>query len=157
VSVPCSSCSSRCLARAPERMTHSPVHGPRKLIDVAEADALWDAMKTDGTGRSAPPGAVIDAAAYVRAKTAWMEARAQREALELRVRQGALLDRGRVEREQEAFAQRVRDGWLRWPARVAPALASQWRLDQVDVVAALEQVVMTHLEELADVVARLDA
>src|SRR5262245_11210677 len=40
-----------------------PVHGPRKLIDVAEADTLWDATKTPqgeggATSGGAPPWSV---------------------------------------------------------------------------------------------------
>src|SRR5262245_26654165 len=90
-----------------------PVHGPRRLIDVAEADALRTVTKAVHADAGA------SSAAYYEAKTARMVVDAKRAALEFRVREGQLVDRQAAERAAEQLLRRVRDSLLRWPARVA--------------------------------------
>ena len=70
--------------------------------------------------------------------------------LDIEQRERSLVDRARAERAGEVFARRARDSWLRWPARVAPLLATRWKLDTADVADALADLVRTHLDELAD-------
>jgi hypothetical protein len=145
-----------------------PVHGPRKQIDVAEADALWDATKTPqgeggatSGGRSpqvaASEGApVVDAGLYARAKTDRMIALAKREQLELRVREAELVDRQAAERQVEALAQQVRDEWRRWPSRVAPVIAQRLGgLPLADVLDVLDELVQRQAATLMPAV-RLD-
>jgi hypothetical protein len=132
-----------------------PVHGPRKQIDPAEADALWEMTKTP-QGEEAELHALVDARAYLRARTARMEALAKREALELRRREGQLVDRQAAERAAEQLLRRVRDSLLRWPARVAPALATRWAQDPAEVADVLAADLRQHLAELADVTLALD-
>src|SRR4029453_6429133 len=94
-----------------------PTYGRRKLIDPAEAEALWPA----GTNGRPAPGR--DVARHARAKAARMAVLAEREALELRVRRGECVDRKAGERLLFAFARMQRDRWLNWPARIGPGLA----------------------------------
>src|SRR5262245_37509269 len=73
-----------------------PVYGSKHLIDVDEADAIWDATKTpQGEGGAeavrSESAAVIDATTYQRVKTRRMAALAKREELELRVRERELV------------------------------------------------------------------
>lgn len=77
-----------------------PVHGAKKLIDVAEADALWAAtMSAQGAAHS--PGRVDGStvtslqqtATLSRARTALLVAEAQLRQLRLQQRRGELLDR----------------------------------------------------------------
>jgi hypothetical protein len=134
-----------------------PVHGPHKLIDVGEADALWDATKMAPSGAAASESvAVLDASTYLRARTDRMVVLAKREALELRVREGQLVDRRAAERAAEQLLRRVRDSFLRWPARVAPELATRWQRDAAEVADVLAASMRVHLEELADVALQLD-
>src|SRR4029453_8372533 len=134
-----------------------PVHGPHKLIDVGEADALWDATKMAPSGAAASESvAVLDASTYLRARPGRMGALAKREALELRVREGQLVDRRAAERAAEQLLRRVRDSFLRWPVRVAPALATRWAQDPAEVADVLAADMRQHLAELADVTLALD-
>jgi hypothetical protein len=132
-----------------------PVHGPRKQIDPAEADALWEMTKTP-QGEEAELHGRVDAGAYLRARTARMEALAKREALELRRREGQLVDRQAAERAAEQLLRRVRDSLLRWPARVAPASGTRWAQDPAEVADVLAADLRQHLAELADVTLALD-
>jgi hypothetical protein len=137
-----------------------PVHGPRKQIDLVEADALWEGTKTaqgeGGAAHRAETAAVLDASTYLQAKTARMVTLAKRDALELRVREGQLVDRQAAERAAEELLRRVRDSFLRWPARVAPALATRWERDAAEVADVLAAAMRVHLEELAEVTLALD-
>jgi hypothetical protein len=69
--------------------------------------------------------------------------------LELRVRQGDLLDRRQGRDMAFRFARTLRDAWLAWPARVGPVLAATFDLDAAAVTVALENYVRDHLTELA--------
>jgi hypothetical protein len=123
-----------------------PVHGPKKLIDPVEADALWEGTKSpQGEGGAEAgrrePFTVLDASTYLEAKTARMVALAKREALELRRREGELVDRRAAERQVEALAQQLRDDWRRWPSRVAPVAAQRFGLAQDLVLEVLDELV----------------
>jgi hypothetical protein len=130
-----------------------PVHGPKKLIDVAEADALWEGTKTPQGEGGAEAGrrelpAVLDASTYLEAKTARMVALAKREALQLRVLEGELVDRRAAERQVEALAQQLRDDWRRWPSRVAPVAAQRFGLAQDLVLEVLDELVQAQCATL---------
>jgi hypothetical protein len=122
-----------------------PVHGPKRLIDVNEADALWEVTKT----------APVDHRTYQEARTAKMVVDAKRAALELRVREGELVDRQAAERVVEQLLRRVRDSLLRWPARVAPGLATRWTREAAEVADVLAAAMREQLDELADVALHL--
>jgi hypothetical protein len=127
-----------------------PVHGPKRLIDLAEADALWTVTKT-GHGDAATASG-----AYHEAKTAKMVVDAKRAALELGVREGQLVDRQAAERAAEQLLRRVRDSFLRWPARVAPGLAVKWTREAAEVADVLAVAMREQLDELADVALHLN-
>ena len=126
-----------------------PVHGPKRLIDLDEADALWTFTKTVHVEAGA------SSAAYHEAKTAKMVVDAKRAALELRVREGQLVDRQAAERAVEQLLRRVRDSFLRWPARVAPGLAVKWTREAAEVADVLAVAMREQLDELADVALHL--
>src|SRR5215813_12598994 len=47
-----------------------PVHGPRKLIDVAEADALWEATKSPAGAAHGDGGSLLGGSELARARAA---------------------------------------------------------------------------------------
>jgi hypothetical protein len=131
-----------------------PVHGPRKLLDVAEADALWETTKstagashTNGTGNGTAPSALGSQLAQARAAALVVDVQTKRLLLE-RTR-GALISRDRATLKAFAFARMLRDRWLAWPARVGPPLAAQFDLDARALTVVLEELVREHLAELA--------
>jgi hypothetical protein len=133
-----------------------PVHGPKKLIDVAEADALWDAtMSPQGAGRAAaagrrgavPPPAGGDDLTRARAAALVLDVQTKR--LNLEQRRGALISRDRAVLRCFAFARLFRDTFLSWPARVGPQLAAQFDVDPTAFTVALEGHVRQHVTDLA--------
>ena len=131
-----------------------PVHGPRKLLDVTEADALWESTKstagashTNGTGNGAAASALGSQLAQARAAALVVDVQTKRLLLE-RTR-GALISRDRAVLKAFAFARVLRDRWLAWPARVGPQLAATFDLDAGTVTVILEAFVRDHLAELA--------
>jgi hypothetical protein len=129
-----------------------PVHGPRKLLDVAEADALWEATKSPagashGSGNGAAAPALGAQLAQARAAALIVDVQAKRLALEQR--RGALISRDRATLKAFAFARMLRDRWLAWPSRVGALLAATFDLDAGAVTVVLEGYVREHLTELA--------
>jgi hypothetical protein len=129
-----------------------PVHGPEKLIDVDEADGLWEAtMSAQGAAPragAAPPSGVTGSQ-LAQARAAALVVDVQHKRLLLEQRRGALISRDAATLKAFAFARIIRDAWLGWPARVGPQLAAQFDLDAATVVVTLEQYVREQLEELA--------
>jgi hypothetical protein len=124
------------------------------LIDVAEADAMWDGTKTPqgeggAEGARLDAGAVIDAHEYLRVKTLRMAALAKREQLELRVRERELVDRQHAERAAEEAGQRERAAWTAWSVRTAAGLADALGVDGDLVADLLGQAVREQLGALA--------
>jgi hypothetical protein len=118
-----------------------PVHGPRKLLDVAQADALCDATKSTAgashaTGNGAAPAPLGIQLAQARAAALVVDVQAKRLALEQR--RGALISRDRATLKAFAFARMLRDRWLAWPSRVGPLLAATFDLDAGAVTVVLE-------------------
>jgi hypothetical protein len=136
-----------------------PVHGPRKLIDVGEATALWDAtMSPQGAGNAearaatrdhtgTSPGVSVGELARARAAAVIVDVQTKRLALEQR--RGALISRDRAVLKAFGFARMLRDAWLTWPARVGPQLAAAFDVDAVPLTVALEDHVRQHLADLA--------
>jgi hypothetical protein len=135
-----------------------PVHGPRKLIDVAEADALWEATKAvngwspssgaPGAPRGEPTG-VVSGSQLAQARAAALVVDVQTKRLALEQRRGALISRDRAVLKAFAFARTLRDACLTWPARIGPQLAATFELDAAAVTVALEDHVRQLLVELA--------
>jgi hypothetical protein len=140
-----------------------PTHGPQKLIDVAEADALWEAtMAPNGYATSrfqnpadAPPseppsrGIIGNTTALWQARTAMLLTEAQLKRLQLEERRGLVVNRATALAKAFAFGRLFRDAWLAWPARVGPLLAAQFERDATAVTVALEGLVRERLEQLA--------
>jgi hypothetical protein len=129
-----------------------PVHGPRKLLDVAEADALWEATKspagaahTHGNGAAAPAFGTQ----LAQARAAALVVDVQTKRLVLEQRRGALVSRDLAVSKVFTFARTLRDACQTWPARVGPALAAQFDLDAAAVTVALDEHVRQLLTELA--------
>jgi hypothetical protein len=116
-----------------------PVHGPKKLIDVAEADALWEATKSPA-GASHGDGApsLITGSELARARAAALVVDVQTKRLTLEQRRGALIAKDRAVHKAFSFARMLRDRWQAWPARVGPLLAAQFELDAGAVTVVLE-------------------
>src|SRR5262249_54588198 len=107
-----------------------PTHGPKKLIDVAEADALWDAtMSPPGAAnaraassskRTEDPPAAVTGSQLAQARAAALVVDVQTKRLVLEQRRGALISRDVATPKAFAFARLLRDAWQAWPARVGP-------------------------------------
>jgi hypothetical protein len=127
-----------------------PVHGARKLIDPAEADALWEATKSAaGAWHANGGGSPLLGSELARARAAALVVDVQTKRLILEQRRGALVSRDRAVHKAFTFARMLRDRWQAWPARVGPLLAAQFELDAGAVTVVLEGYVREHLEELA--------
>jgi hypothetical protein len=137
-----------------------PVHGPKKLIDVAQADALWDAtMSPQGAGRAraaaaarrsaqgAPAGASSDQLAQARAAALVLDVQTKR--LNLEQRRGQLMSRDQAVLRAFAFARLIRDTLLTWPARAGPLLAAEFNLDATVFTVALERHIREQLVTLS--------
>jgi hypothetical protein len=132
-----------------------PVYGPGKLLDVAEADALWDAtMSPQGVGntqaRATASGAAgVSGSELARARAAAVIVDVQTKRLTLEQRRGALISRERAVLRAFAFARLLRDAWLTWPTRVGPQLAAAFDVDATAMTVALEGHVREQLAVLA--------
>src|SRR5262249_21929571 len=126
-----------------------PVHGPRKLIDVAEADALWEPTKSPAGASHGDGGGTLLGSDLARARAAALVVDVQTKRLALEQRRGALIARAKATAKAFSFARMLRDRWQAWPARVGPLLAAQFELDAGAVTVVLERMVREHLEELA--------
>jgi hypothetical protein len=138
-----------------------PTHGPKKLIDPVEADALWEATKSAaGLAGSEQPEAPAPRRELPRADpplgTTLAQARAasvvvdvQTKRLALEQRRGALISRDRAILKSFAFARTLRDMVQAWPARVGPQLAAAFDLDATAVTVYLDDHVRQLLNELA--------
>jgi hypothetical protein len=143
-----------------------PVHGAKKLIDVAEADALWaatmsaqgaahsPAIRGDGLHGLANGDGGSDAVALIAARAAVMKAEAELRQLRLSERRGQLLDRAATLARFFAVVRGMRDAWLAWPARIGAELAGVLGVEPGPLMIALEPFVRRQLVELAD--AQLD-
>jgi hypothetical protein len=129
------------------------VHGPRKLIDVAEADAWWEPTKTaQGAGgaeaaqaRGHPPDAAL-----ARARAAALVADLHLRRLRLEQQRAALVSRDLAVVKAHAFRTMVCAAIRGWPARVGPALAATFGRDAEAMTSALEETVEDLVAELAD-------
>jgi hypothetical protein len=124
---------------------------PDGTIDPEAANRTWPpsapSVKHDVPGSAAIPG--FDPLALERARAAKTAIEAERAALELRRRQGELVDRALGERLVFAFGRRQRDAWLAWPARIGAELAAALGIDGAALVVQLEAYVARQLEELS--------
>jgi hypothetical protein len=127
-----------------------PVHGARKLIDPAEAEALWEATKSAaGASHGNGGGSPLLGSELARARAAALVVDVQTKRLLLEQRRGELISGPRAVAKAFGFARMLRDRWLAWPAKVGPLLAAQFELDAGAVMVLLEGYVREHLEELA--------
>jgi hypothetical protein len=137
-----------------------PVHGPKKLIDVAEADALWEAtMSPQGAANAraaaakrqaaVDPPPVVTGNQLAQARAAALVVDVQTKRLVLERTRGALISRDRATLKAFAFARTIRDACMTWPARLGPQLAAAFDLDAAAVTVYLEDHVRQLLIELA--------
>jgi hypothetical protein len=135
-----------------------PTHGPRKLIDVAEADALWEAtMSPQGLTNTRAARAAkqrtnartVTGDTLAQARAAALVVDVQTKRLKLERQRGALVSRDQATQKAFAYTRLIRDAWLAWPARIGPQLAAAFDLDAATVTVRLEQYVRQQLEDLA--------
>ena len=133
-------------------------------IGADAADQAWSATTAPrlpplGAERPAGPSqataapasgvSVLDRGTYHRTRIAKLAIEAQRAQLELDRRRGTLIARDRATLVVFRFARVVRDSWLSWPTRAAPAIAAELGVEPAVLVVALDEAVRAHLEELA--------
>jgi len=136
-----------------------PVHGPRRMIDPNEANALWDATMSaagaanareammDRKADTPPPAMTGNQIAQARAASLVVDVQTKRLALEQR--RGALISRDRAVLKVFSYGRTIRDACQTWPARIGPALAATFDLDAAAVTVYLEDQVRTLLHDLA--------
>jgi hypothetical protein len=137
-----------------------PVYGPKKLVDPAEADALWEAtMSPQGAAnaraasssrRAGGPPPAVTGSQLAQARAAALVVDVQTKRLVLEQRRGALVSRDLATFKAFAYTRLIRDAWLAWPARIGPQLAATFDLDAATVTVMLEQYVRQQLEDLAN-------
>jgi hypothetical protein len=144
-----------------------PVHGPKKQLDPAEADALWEATMSpqgaaprigaaaqSGNPRSTafspePPPPGVTGGQLAQARAAALVVDVQTKRLTLEQRRGALISRDRAVLKAFSFARTLRDACLTWPARIGPQLAAKYDLDAALLTIDLEDHVHQLVSELA--------
>ena len=151
-----------------ERTRHQggpiPTYGPRRLIDVGEADRLWEAtMAANGHANASTraaraaleagddePGALASALELARARAGVMTAEAELRRLRLEERRGQLLDRHATLAKFFTVTRTLRDAWLAWPSRIGAELAADLGVEPARLMIALERYVRRQLTESAD-------
>jgi hypothetical protein len=122
-------------------------------IDPAQADAAWPLRTGNGhrpsTTTTTPAHDTYDPRELEKARAEKTRLEAKLRALELRLREGALVDRAVVIDRVLGYVRRARDQWLAWPARIGAELADELGVDRLQVTAALEDRVHAQLEALA--------
>jgi hypothetical protein len=133
-----------------------PVHGPRKLIDVDEADALWEATmspqglaNTRAAKRRTTASRTVSGDTLAQARAAALDVDVQTKRLKLERTRGALVSRDAATLKAFAYTRIIRDAWLAWPARIGPQLAATFDLDAATVTVTLDRYVRQQLEDLA--------
>jgi hypothetical protein len=137
-----------------------PVHGRKELIDVAQADALWDVtMSPQGAARAGAEATrkrradgaatAVPSDELARARAAALVLDVQTKRLTLEQRRGQLISRDRATLRCFAFSRMLRDAWLTWPARVGPILAAAFDIDATAFTVALQEQVREQLAVLA--------
>jgi hypothetical protein len=138
-----------------------PVHGTKKLIDPAEADALWEATMSPAGAAGArgaldakrrvpeEPSSVVTGTTLTQARAAALVVDVQTKRLVLEQRRGALISRDRALLKTFAFARTVRDHCQTWAGRIGPQLAAAFEIDATAVTVVLEDHVRQLLSELA--------
>lgn len=121
--------------------THPPKVAPAIL---AEAEAGVRRVLVEA-GESVRDGAITG----TQAKRAHEILKARRAELEVGRLRGLFVERVKARDTLARFFHEVRDGFLNWPARVAPLLAAELQVDATALHLALEKLLRTELDELA--------
>lgn len=118
---------------------------PDGTIDPAQADAAWP--RRNGQRRRRDD---YDPLELERARAEKTRLEAKLRALDLRLREGQLVDRAMVQDRVLAYIRRARDRWLTWPARIGAELADELGIDAIVLIGALEDRVHAQLEAIAE-------
>lgn len=106
-----------------------------------------------GPGRSPKPEPRMS---YAEAERRRMVALAENAEIEVGKKRARLVDRATAEQRTLDLAVKSRDSWRTWPLDVAPAIAAELGIGDVDVVRrVLEKHVHARLSGLRDIVVRL--
>jgi hypothetical protein len=123
---------------------------PDGTIDAEQADAAWPRRGEAAQPAPAPTTVVaFDPRALERARAEKTAIEAKLRALELRLREGQLVDRALVVERVLGYVRRAREQWLGWPSRIGAELADALGADRVLVTTLLEDQVAAQLEALA--------
>ncbi len=126
-------------------------------IDPDTADK-WIAANLDPERRERDRswrGGVVNEPAPVRVETSEarrqkMQADAGLAKLKLQERVGSLVPREAAEAFVFEEGRKIRDGWIAWIARTAPALAHELQSDPQQTFAALDRLVRDHIREISE-------
>jgi hypothetical protein len=118
-------------------------------IDRDAADA-WIAANLDPERRARYRPAATHRVETIEARRQKMLADAGLAKLKLRERKGALVSRELADKFVFEEARKLRDAWLAWAARSAPALAHELGCDPQSSFSTLDRLVREHLLELSE-------
>lgn len=144
-------------------------------IDIAKADAAWDA-NTDHTKRHDPaafkdidPEEAMNSVkqtlaengraahgmnSFTQARTAHEIAKAHLARQRLQEKKGQLINKDMVKAHVFRLGRQFRDAWINWPSRVSAQMAAELQVDEHVLHMTIERYVREHLNELGD--AKLD-
>jgi hypothetical protein len=118
-------------------------------VDSVEAAEEW--VRTYSTPGAGAPNKVTEDIAILRRRRA--EAATRRAELELGMSERRLISRVDAENAIFARARAERDAWLALPARLAPQLASEFKVSQAALFEALSKAIRVQLAEFAGPIA----
>jgi hypothetical protein len=144
---------------------------PDGSVDIAKADAAWAQSTEPGLSKTRAKKKDSDIATamgsvrqtlkeqglpsrdnvtFVQARTAHEIAKAHLARIRLQERKGELVDKAKAIATVFKLAREARDSWINWPARVAPIMAAELRMDTQIVHDTLLKYVRAHLNEIAE-------
>ena len=123
-----------------------------------EPDGSWDLEKVSlqwkkntDPSKKRTVATLDDDVTFTEARTKDMLLRVQMRELDLRERQGALVDKDEYDKKVFALARQFRDAVQNWPTRVAPEMAAELGVDQHQVSVTLGKFIRDLLTDLASV------
>lgn len=123
-------------------------------IGAADDDDTDDADDADDAAEipafSTAPAEQGSASNAARAKLAISVIKAQKDKIDLERIKGNLIDKSAALRQAFLFSRKMRDGWMNWPARVAPIIAAELGVGEAAVYEVLDRHVRENLNDLAD-------
>lgn len=129
---------------------------PRAGIRRSRVDPSSSTARRETPDAAIPPQLPNGGTTLLQARTANELLKAQANKLRLAQLKGELVDRAQAIAHVFGLARTEREAWLNWPNRIVPALAAELGVDEHALFGALDRAVRAHLEELGEIVPKVD-